>query len=85
MLLFPSIITRALAPVVVDIMFDHAGNYDRAMWLMIGLLTVAIIMPGVGKRKGAVQPEKVSLLIGVENSKRDGFSKKRAARQPENP
>jgi cyanate permease len=50
-LLFPSTITRALAPVITGFLFDRSGNYDQAMGLMIGLSLFAVLMLGLVQRK----------------------------------
>lgn len=62
-MLFPSTITRALAPVAVGFMFDQAGNYDLVMWLMIGLSLFAVLMLGAVQRNTLPQTSVISLPI----------------------
>jgi cyanate permease len=68
-LLFPSTITRALAPVVVGIMFDQSGNYDLAMWLMVGLSVIALAMLVVVKRRNLAQQVATSSFVSVADTK----------------
>jgi MFS family permease len=55
LLLFPSTIARALAPVAVGWMYDQTANYDLSLWTMVGLSAAAIVMLLIAQRQPSLK------------------------------